>query len=84
MINNNKKVVVGLSNGVDSSVSLLLLKKQGYEPIGVSFKYSNENFSIAEKVCEKLDVPYHVIDCRFDFKKKVIGYFLKTLKKKKR
>jgi len=83
MINNNKKVVVGLSNGVDSSVSLLLLKKQGYEPIGVSFKYSNENFSIAEKVCEKLDVPYHVIDCRFDFKKKVIGYFLKTLKEKK-
>jgi len=80
---NNKKVIVGLSNGVDSSVSLLLLKKQGYEPIGVSFKYSNENFSIAKKVCKKLDVPYRIIDCRFDFKKKVIGYFLKTLKEKK-
>jgi len=83
MRNKNKKVIVGLSNGVDSSVSLLLLKKQGYEPIGVSFKYLNNSFDIARKVCKKLDVPYHIIDCRFDFKNKVIGYFLKTLKDKK-
>jgi len=34
-----QKVVVGMSGGVDSSMAMYLLKKQGYEPIGVSLKY---------------------------------------------
>ena len=99
MKSKNKKVVVGLSGGVDSSVSLLLLKEQGYEPIGVSLKYSSwknkknllkeniccstESFNIARKVCDKLKVPYYIIDERVDFKKKVMGYFLSVLKEKK-
>ena len=97
--NENKKIVVGLSGGVDSSVSLLLLKKQGYQPVGVSLKYavwkskknilkenvccSENSFNIAREVCKKLDVPYHIIDHEMDFKDKVIGYFLKVLKNKK-
>ncbi len=96
---NRKKVVVGLSGGVDSSVSLLCLKKQGYQPIGVSFKYavwknkknklkeniccSEKSFAIAREICQKLDVEYHIIDDTIDFKDEVIGYFLKTLKDKK-
>ena len=89
MENKNKKVVVGLSGGVDSSVSLLLLKEQGYEPIGVSFKYDywkgerKESFNIAKKVCNKLKVPYYIIDDKINFKKKVMGYFISVLKKKK-
>ncbi len=99
MVKENRKVVVGLSGGVDSSVSLLLLKKQGYEPIGVSLKYSvwenrknilKENvccseasFNIAKNICKELNVPYHIIDHELDFKDKVIGYFLKVLKDKK-
>lgn len=95
----NKKIVVGLSGGVDSSVSLLLLKKQGYEPIGVSLKYSvwenkrnilkenvccsESSFNIAKEMCKKLNVPYYIIDHKLDFKDKVIGYFLKVLKNKK-
>jgi len=99
MVKQNKKVVVGLSGGVDSSVSLMLLKKQGYEPIGVSLKYSvwenkknilrenvccsESSFNIAREMCKRLDVPYHIIDHQIDFKEKVIGYFLKVLKNKK-
>ena len=95
---NKTRVVVGLSGGVDSSVALALLKKQGFEPVGVSFKYSvwkdkrnllKENiccskngFTIAKKVCRELGVPYYIIDDRFNFEKKVIGYFLSVLKNK--
>lgn len=94
-----QKVVVGLSGGVDSSVSLILLKKQGYQPIGVSLKYarwenqknllkdnvccSKESFAIARKICQQLKVPYYIIDSRLDFKEKVMGYFLSLLKNKK-
>jgi len=98
-VNNKTKVVVGLSGGVDSSISLLLLKKQGYQPIGVSLKYSiwenkrnilkenvccsAESFNIAREICKKLNVPYYIIDEQLDFKEKVIGYFLRVLKEKK-
>ena len=93
---NKKRVVVGLSGGVDSLVSLALLKKQGFRPIGVSFMYSvwedernllRENiccsesgFTIAKKICQKLKVPYYVVDARSDFNEKVISYFLSELK----
>lgn len=96
--NNKTQVVVGLSGGVDSSVSLALLKKQGFEPVGVSFKYpvwkdkrnplkeniccSQNGFDIAKKICQKLDVPHYIINDRLNFEKKVIGYFLSTLRNK--
>jgi len=99
MRSKNKKVIVGLSGGVDSSVSLLLLKEQGYEPVGVSLKYSSwkdkrnllkenvccskESFAIAKKICQKLKVPYYIIDEQIDFEKKVMGYFISVLKNKK-
>jgi len=99
MKRNSQKVVVGLSGGVDSSVSLLLLKKQGYDPMGVSFKYavwgnkknrlkenvccSEKSFAIAKEICQRLDVEYHIIDDTIDFRDKVIGYFLSVLKDKK-
>lgn len=99
MKKNNRKVVVGLSGGVDSSVALLLLKKQGYQPIGVSLKYavwqnkknvlkeniccSPESLGIAKKICQQLKVPYYIVDCQLDFKEKIMGYFLSVLRDKK-
>lgn len=91
-----KKIVVGMSGGVDSSMALVLLKKQGWDPVGVSLKYpvwkdeanclcenvccSAESFRIAAEVCRKEKVPYHIYDVSAEFRKEVIDYFLKSLK----
>lgn len=77
-------------------MALILLKKQGWQPIGLSLKYavwqdktnflkenvccSNESFAIAKKVCKKLSVPYYVFDVAGEFKKEVIDYFINELK----
>ncbi len=94
-----QKIVVGLSGGLDSSVAMLLLKNQGFEPVGVSLKYdvwqdeanqlkenvccSKESFEIARHVCEELGVEYHIIDATKDFKKEVVDYFKSELKAKR-
>lgn len=94
-----KKVVVGMSGGVDSSITMLLLKEQGFTPVGVSLKYdiwndpsneltenvccSNESFEIAKHVCEKLAAPYHIIDASKEFDRDVVGYFRSELKNKR-
>lgn len=86
-----KKVVVGLSGGVDSSVAACLLKKQGYDVIGVTMQiwqeedsdFQEENGGCcglsavedARRVAQKLDIPYYVMNFRKEFKEKVIDYF---------
>lgn len=85
-----------MSGGVDSSVALILLKKSGWQPIGVSLKlpvwhntknYLRENaccakksFDIAKNVCKKFKVPHYIIDARADFTQTVIKYFTHELK----
>lgn len=77
--NHKKKVVIGLSGGVDSSVAALLLKQDGYEVIGVSMclyhKANDTSLVDAKKVADKLDIPFFTIDFSKDFKKYVIDYF---------
>lgn len=72
-----KKVVVGISGGVDSSVAALLLKKQGYEVIGVTFIFT-EDFDICDaiEICKTLEIEHHIIDYRETFKKEVIDKFI--------
>lgn len=83
--NKNKKVAVALSGGVDSSVTALLLKNQGYEVVGITGKMvDDENFETvcqnAKKVADKLEIKHYILDLSEDFKKNIIDYFIDSYK----
>lgn len=76
-----KKVLIGMSGGIDSSVSAILLKNEGYEVIGatmVLFDSDNQNVEDAKKVCEALNIEHHTIELKKEFKEKVIDNFINS------
>ena len=91
-----KKVVVGMSGGVDSSVAAYLLKEQGYDVIGVTMQiWQDEDRDVvsahagccglsavddARRVASQLDIPYYVMNFKEEFKKYVIDYFVDEYK----
>ena len=76
-----KKVLVGISGGVDSSVSASILKEQGYEVIGCTMNlFNNSNNEDSKEVCNKLDIEYREIDYVDKFKNDVINYFIDSYK----
>lgn len=72
------KILVGMSGGVDSSTSAFLLKKMGYEVVGVSLKMygqADSFFDDAKKVAEFLGVEWHLEDYTSQFTEQVISYY---------
>lgn len=74
-----KKILLGMSGGVDSSVSAVLLQEQGYDVIGATMKMwedTEKAIEDAKKVCNKLGIEHHVIDCTEKFRCHVINKFI--------
>ena len=77
----NKRVLLAMSGGVDSSACAILLKKQGYDVTGVTLNMILENENAikdAKLVCKKLGIEHVVIEAEEIFKNKVINNFIET------
>ena len=85
-----KKVVIGLSGGVDSSVAAYLLKEQGYDVIGLFMKnWHDDSVTISEEcpwledsndaliVAEKLGIPFQTVDLSTEYKERIVDYMFK-------
>lgn len=87
----SKRVVVGMSGGVDSSVAALLLKRQGYEVVGLFMKNwdepdengrcnAEEDYGDVKSVCQKLDVPYFTVNFSKEYMDRVFKKFVEDYK----
>lgn len=80
-----KKVMVGMSGGIDSSVTAYLLQKEGYEVEGIYLKlhnrtdgYHEANLSYIDGVAKFLGIKYHILDLSEEFKEEVYEYFVNS------
>jgi tRNA-specific 2-thiouridylase len=89
-----KRVVVGLSGGVDSSVAAYLLQQQGYEVIGLFMKnWHDDSVTISNEcpwledsndallVAEKLGIPFQTVDLSEEYKEKIVDYMFNEYEK---
>lgn len=79
-----EKILLGMSGGTDSSMSVLYLKELGYDVVGVTFLFSgaedNATLKGAADLAEGLNVDHRQIDMRDEFKERIINYFVDEYK----
>ncbi len=78
-----EKVVVGLSGGVDSSVTAALLVQQGYQVAGLTLWLLNgkgsccsDGMKDAAKLCDQLNIPHYIVDVRQEFDKRIVQFIV--------
>lgn len=87
-----KTVVVGMSGGVDSSVSALLLKQMGYRVIGLFMKnweeendqgtcHATQDYQDVGRVCEHLEIPYYTVNFSEEYRSRVFSHFIEDFEK---
>lgn len=90
--NSKTRVVVGMSGGVDSSVTALVLKEQGYDVIGIFMKNwddtdengvctATEDYKDVAKVAEQIGIPYYSVNFEKEYWDRVFEYFLDEYKR---
>jgi tRNA-specific 2-thiouridylase len=86
------RIVVGMSGGVDSSVTALLLKEHGYEVIGIFMKNwddtdefghctAEEDAEDVRRVCGEIGIPFYTVNFEDEYRDKVFAYFLDEYRK---
>ena len=86
-----ERVIVGMSGGVDSSVAALLLKRQGFDVVGLYMLNweeedagghctSEEDYADVRRVCAKLDIPYYTVNFAKEYMERVFSHFLAEYK----
>ena len=92
MERSGKKVILGMSGGVDSSVAALLLKEQGYDVIGVFMKnweeedengvcMASRDYDDVRSVAEQIGIPYYTVNFAKEYRERVFSLFLEEYKK---
>lgn len=81
MIDENKRVLLGMSGGTDSSVAAMLLQEAGYEVTGITFRFYELNDSTdyledARELADRLGIRHIIYDAREVFRKQIIEYFV--------
>jgi len=81
-----KKIIIGMSGGVDSSVAAILLQEEGFDVYGITLKLLNSDINgrccniedtlASKRLCDKLGIPHYTLNYIKDFKENVIDYFV--------